>query len=186
MFRAIVGLRYQHTCPVRTTDHSTKRQLSLGAWNEVLAKLLTAHLLRNSLCLWAMFKIALTLDLILSHLNPVSNFTLYSFKTHFNIILLSTPVPPKWTSPIRLTILLDVILVSPLRTTCSVHSNLLDLIMISLSPNLVGYTRIIEKSALDFRPFLPKAPRPSLGPPSLLIKSQVRFSRNKSSRCNCC
>ena len=174
MFRAIVRLLYQHTCPVHTRDHSTKQQLSLGARNEVLAKL-TAHLLRNSLCLWAIFKIALTLDLILSHLNPVNNFTLYSFKTHFNIILSSTPAPPKWTSPIRLTVLVDVILVSPLHTICSAHSILLDLIMISLSPNLAGYTRIIEKSALDFRPFFSKASRPSLRPPSLLITSKVRF-----------
>ena len=175
MFRAIVPALYQHKCLVRTRDHSTKRQLSLGAWNEVLAKLLTAHLLRDSLCLWTVFKIALTLDLILNQLNPVSNFTIYYFKTHFNIILSSTAVPPKWTSPIRPTVLLDGILVTPFRTICSVHCILLDLIVISLSPFLVVYTLIIEKSALDFRPFFSKASRPSLGPPSLLITSRVRF-----------
>ena len=164
-----------------TSDHSTKRQLSLRAWNEVLAKLLTAHLL-----LWTMFEIALTLDLILSQLNPVSNFTRYSFKTHFNIILSSTPVPPKWTSPLRSTVLLEVILVSLLRTICPVYYILLHLIMISLSPDLVGYTLIIEKSAFDFRCFFSKATRPSLGPASLLITSRVSFSRNERSRCICC
>jgi hypothetical protein len=131
----------------------TKRPLSLWVWNEVLAKLLTTHLLRNSLCLWAMFRMALTLNLILSQLNPVSNFTLYFFKAHFNIILSSTPVPPKWTSPIRLAVLLDVILVSPLRTICSVHRIHLDVIVISLSPNLLEYTLNIEKYALEFRSF---------------------------------
>ena len=72
MFRAIVRLLYQHTCLVRKRDYGIKGPLSLRAWNEVLAKLLTAHLLRNSLFLWAMFRMALTLDLILSQLNPVA------------------------------------------------------------------------------------------------------------------
>lgn len=173
-------------CTVSTHVSRTYKRPQHQTWNEVLAKLLTVHLLRDSLCLWTMFKIALTRDIIFSQLNPASNFTLHSFKTHFNIILPSTPVPPKWTSPIKSTVLLDVILVSPLRTICSVHCILLDLIMISLSPNLVGYTLIIEKSALDFRPFFSKAPRSSLCPLNLLITSRVRFSRNESSRCICC
>jgi len=169
MFRAIVRLLYQYTCLVRAGAHSTKRQLSLRVWKEEIEKLLTVHLLRNSLCLWTtrMFKIELTLDLILIQLNPVRNFTLYCFKTHFNIIPSSKPVPPKWTSPIRLAVLLDVIW----RTICSAHRILLYVTLISLSSNLAGYTLIIEKSALDFRPFFSKASRPSLGPPSLLIKS---------------
>jgi hypothetical protein len=167
MFRAVVRLLYQHTSLVRVSDHSTKRHLSLRAWKGILEKLLTSHLLRNSLCLWTLFKIVLTLDLILSQLNPVSNFTLYCFKTYFNIILSSIPVPPKWTSPIRSAVLLDVIL----RTVCFIHRIVLDLIVISLSPNLAGYTLIIEKSALDFRPFFYKEFRPSLSPPSLLMTS---------------
>jgi len=44
---------------------------------------------------------SLPLDPILSHLNPEYTFKPYLLKIHFNIILLSTPIPPKWLLNLR-------------------------------------------------------------------------------------
>jgi hypothetical protein len=69
----------------------------------------------------------LSLDVILSQLNPVHTFTYYCFMAHFNYILPSTHRLPKWCLPFRFSDWNFVRFICPVHSTFPIHLILLDL-----------------------------------------------------------
>ena len=70
---------------------------------------------------------------ILNRINPIPRIDTYLFKVHSNIVLPSTPRPPKGLFPIGLPFkLLKALLPSSIMATCSAHLNLLDLITLTI------------------------------------------------------